>query len=158
MKIRSICCGDGLDPSRPLLGANFSLSGPLHSTSCLSTRNSWTAPITVFRPDLTSQSHVSNVPNVLLLPRNTWQLVHRIAIASLHTSCSCSCHARACVSDLIRRHAIQRIDAHSAQQPDAQPDHEPQPRGYKVQQIIDIFITSAIRRWRQDSRPPALRV
>lgn len=90
MEIRSICCGDGLDPSRPLLGANFSLSGPLHSTSCLSTRNFWIAPITVFRPHFTSQSHVSNVSNVLLLPRNTWWLVNRIALASLCTSCSYS--------------------------------------------------------------------
>ena len=69
-----------------------------------------------------------------------------------------SCHARACISGVIWRDAIQRIKAHSAQQPDAQLDREPQPRDYKVQQNIDIFITSAKRRWKQDSRPPALRI
>lgn len=36
------------------------------------------------------------------------------------------------VAGIIQRHDVQRIEAHSAQPPDAQPDHKPQPRDYKV--------------------------
>ena len=38
---------------------------------------------------------------------------------------------------------MQRIEAHSDQQPDTQPGHEPKPRDYKVHQNTAIFITSA---------------
>ena len=54
--------------------------------------------------------------------------------------------------------AVLVSNEHSAQQPDAQPDHEPQPSDYKMKQTIGIFITSTIRPWRQDSRTPTLRI
>lgn len=62
------------------------------------------------------------------------------------------CNTRACISGLIRMPAPQRIEAHSTQKLDTQPDHELQTGDQKVRQTKAMLITSTIQWGRQGSR------